>query len=123
MAAHNQFVDYVLELLEPLGPVKAKAMFGGFGIYRHGLMFGLVDNDTLFLKVDASNRADFEAKGLTPFSYNRKGKAVSMSYYQAPHEAIDDAETLCQWAQKAYGATLRAAHKKRGKTREPAHNH
>ncbi len=73
MAVQNEFVAYRLELLKPSGPVKAKAIFGGFGIYRHDLMFGLVARDTLYLKADDKNRADFEARGLVPFTYRTKG--------------------------------------------------
>ena len=112
MAKENEFITFLLELLEPLGSVEAKSMFGGFGIYRQGLMFGLVSQDTFFLKTDDKNRADFEGKGLRPFTYLRKGKELSMSYHQAPPEAMDDAEVLCEWAQKAYDAALRAAQNK-----------
>ena len=115
MAKENEFIAFLLELLEPWGSVEAKSMFGGFGIYRQGLMFGLVSQDTFFLKADDENRADFEGKELRPFTYQRKGKELSMSYYQAPPEAMDNAELLCQWAQKAYDAALRAAQNKRKK--------
>jgi DNA transformation protein len=121
MAAKSEFVTYLLELLEPLGHVSAKALFGGFGIYRDSLMFGLVANDTLYLKVDDKTRADFETKGLSPFTYSRKGKEYSLSYYQAPSEALENPEEIQAWAQKAYDAALRAAQskprKKRGKRR------
>ena len=117
MAGENAFIIYLLELLEPLGSVEAKSMFGGFGIYRHGLMFGLVSQETFYLKADEENRADFEGKGLPRFTYQRKGKELSMSYYQAPPEAMDNAEALCGWAQKAYDAAVRAAQKKPKKKR------
>ncbi len=52
MAAENEFVTYLLELLGPFGSVEAKSMFGGFGVYRDNLMFGLVSQDTLYLKVN-----------------------------------------------------------------------
>lgn len=117
MANHNEFITFLLELLEPMGSVEAKGMFGGFGIYRHGLMFGLVSQDTLYLKADGVNRAEFEEKGLPCFTYERKGKELSMSYYQAPPEALDHSEELCKWARKAYDAALRAARKKPRKKR------
>jgi len=106
MAKENEFVTHLVELLEPLGPVQAKAMFGGFGIYLKGLN----------LKVDEKNRPDYEEKGLGPFTYQRGGKKFAMSYYRAPGEAIDDAHDLCAWAKKAYDAAIRVAgHKKRKK--------
>jgi DNA transformation protein len=112
MGGKSEFVEYLLELLEPFGHVKAKAMFGGFGIYRHDLMFGLVANDSLYLKVDEKSRSEFESKGLSPFVYKMKGKEFSMSYYKAPDEALEDPEEMAQWAQKAYDAAVRAAQKK-----------
>lgn len=113
VAKENEFVEYVLELLGPLGPVKAKAMFGGFGIYRNNLMFGLIADETLYLKADEKTRPEFEAKGLPPFTYEKKGKKYSMSYYQAPEEALEDPEEMAVWAEKAYGAALRANKKKK----------
>jgi DNA transformation protein len=115
MALRSEFVEYLLELLEPFGDVKAKAMFGGFGIYRHDLMFGLVANDSLYLKVDEKSRSEFESKGLSPFVYKMKGKEFSMSYYKAPDEALEDPEEMAQWAQKAYDAAKRAPQRKRMK--------
>ena len=112
MAPESEFVDYLLELLEPFGPVKANSMFGGFGIYLHGLMFGLVSQDIFYLKVDNENRPDFDNRGLEPFTYKRKGEEYSMSYYRAPDQAMDDSAELCKWAQKAYDAAIRGAQNK-----------
>ncbi|MGD8227971.1 MAG: TfoX/Sxy family protein [Desulfobacteraceae bacterium] len=117
MANGNEFITHLLELLEPLGSVEAKSMFGGFGIYRQGFMFGLVSEDTLYLKADEVNRGEFEGKGLPRFTYQRMGKMLSMSYYQVPHEAMDNPEVLCGWAQKAYEAAVRGAQKKSKKKR------
>ena len=113
----NEFVNYLLESLEAFGPVRAQAMFGGFGIFRQNLMFGLVDQDTLYLKADDHNRVDFEAGGLRPFTYKRKGEEVALSYYQAPHQAIDDSEDLCRWAQQSYEAAVRATQTRQKKRR------
>ena len=117
MTNENEFITYLLELLEPLGSVEAKSMFGGFGIYRQGLMFALVSEDTLYLKADDVSHGEFEEVGLPRFTYERRGKALSMSYYQAPPQAMDNAEALCGWAQKAYDAAVRAAQKKPKKKR------
>ena len=84
MAADSQFVGFVVESLRPLGPVGARRMFGGHGIFMHGLMFGLIADDQLYLKVDAGNRAAYEAEGLLPFTYPGKGTPIEMSYREAP---------------------------------------
>jgi DNA transformation protein len=105
----NEFLEYLLELLESFGDIQARAMFGGFGIYRQGLMFGIVEQDALYLKTDDENRPDFESRGMKPFTYKRQGKEIALSYYQVPYEAIDDTEQLCDLAQKAYDAALRSA--------------
>ena len=115
MSAENDFVEYLLESLRPLGSVRAKKMFGGFGIFLDGIMFGLVSRSIFYLKVDEENRQDFESKGLGAFTYTRKGKEYSMSYYEVPYEAMDDAEELCHWASKAHDAAVRVLQKQRGK--------
>ncbi len=116
MARRSEFVDYLLEQLAPLGEVSAKSMFGGWGIYHEGRMFGLVADDTLFLKVDDANRAEFERENLCPFRYDRRDQEVAvMSYYEPPAAAIDDRDLLCTWARKGIEAAARAAQKKPAK--------
>lgn len=105
----NEFVSHVLEMLEPLGPVSARRMFGGYGIYLDRSMFALVADDTLYLKVDDRSRGEFEAAGLEPFRYTKKGKSFQMSYHAAPEDALEDAELLREWARKAVDAAFRAA--------------
>jgi DNA transformation protein len=114
MPKRSEFVDFLLEQLAPLGEVSAKSMFGGWGIYSDGRMFALVANETLYIKVDDGNRADFEREGLQPFRYDRTDREVAvMSYYQPPVPAIDDRELLCNWARKGIEAAARAAEKKK----------
>jgi DNA transformation protein and related proteins len=108
MAQSSEFVEFVLESLQPLGGVSARRMFGGYGIYKDGLMFALVADDQLYLKADEGNRAAFEANGLTAFTYSGRGRPIQMSYYEAPSEGLDDPEILCDWAGQAYAAALRA---------------
>ena len=111
----KEFVLYVVDLLCSIGPVHAKRMFGGYGIYLDGLMFGLIADGVLYLKADDATEKEFEAKGLEAFTYNKKGKEYRMSYYQAPEEALEDGEEMNIWANKAYAVALRAAAKKRKK--------
>ena len=109
----KEFVSYVVELMQSIGPVRAKAMFGGHGIFLEELMFALVTDSVLFLKVDKENESHFKVRGLEVFTYMKKGKEFKMSYYQAPEEVLDEAEEMNYWANLAYSAALRAASKKR----------
>ena len=121
MARKNEFMAYLLELLEPLGSVEAKAMFGGYGVYKQGLMFGLVSDDTFYLKADDKNRGDFESKDMPPFTYKRKAKTLSMSYFQAPPDVMENSDELCEWAIKAYDAAMRAGKGKKKEKRMEDH--
>lgn len=69
MASSTEFADFVVESLQPLGPVVARRMFGGFGIYLDGVMFALIAYDTLYFKVDDGNRPAYEDAGLPHFVY------------------------------------------------------
>jgi DNA transformation protein and related proteins len=103
----NEFVEFVLEGLQPLRGVSARRMFGGWGIYKDGVMFALIAYDQLYLKVDDGNRAAYEDAGLPYFTYGEKGKPIRMPYREAPSEGFDDPEILCAWAREAYAAALR----------------
>ncbi len=118
MAKRNEFVDYLLELVAPAGGITSRAMFGGHGIYRDGLIFGIVIDDVFYLKVDDVNRGEFEARGLEPFLFESKNKAkkVAMSYYQCPEDAMESPAMMREWAHGAVAAALRAAAKKPVKT-------
>jgi DNA transformation protein len=114
VAVSEEYRDYVMELLAPLGAVTPRRMFGGLGIFHDGIMFALVADDTLFFKVDDSNRGDFEAAGASPFSYATKGgRRGVMSYYQAPAEVLEDGDEAVAWAAKAVDVALRAQAAKR----------
>ncbi|NNE93578.1 MAG: TfoX/Sxy family protein [Verrucomicrobiales bacterium] len=110
-SAQEDFVQHLLELLVPFdtdGTVAAKRMFGGHGIFRDGLMFGLVADGVFFLKCDAENQSEFDALDLPPFRFEKKdGKVGVMSYRQCPDEALTRAETMTVWAKSAYAAALR----------------
>ena len=109
---NKEFAYYMTDLMQSVGPVAAKPMFGGYGIFLHGLMFGLIADGVLYLKADAQTQADFTDKGLTAFSYNKKGKLINMSYFQAPEEVLEDSEEMHNWASKAYATARRVAAKK-----------
>lgn len=103
MAASPDFLEFAQELFAPLGGVTTRRMFGGAGLYCRGLMFGLIHDDTIYLKADAETAKAFEARGCGPFTYEGKGKPVQMSYWQMPADLVDDADEAVTWAKTALG--------------------
>jgi DNA transformation protein and related proteins len=104
----GEYLDYLLDLLRPWAPVAGRRMFGGYGIFRDGVMFGLVIRETLYFRTDDGNRAAYEAAGMGPFTYNRAGRVVSLAYHAVPPDLLDGGEDLVLWAESAYAAALRA---------------
>jgi DNA transformation protein len=108
LAVSPAFRRFVLDQLEDLGGVLPRSMFGGIGLYRDGLFFGIVAGDVLYLKVDERTRRDYEAAGMAPFKpyAHRPG---SMQYYAVPVGVLESASELAEWARKAVAVARRAA--------------
>lgn len=112
MAVSPGFREFVVESLERVAPpITARAMFGGVGIYSEGLFFALLDDDTVYLKVDDTNRGDFEAAGTGPFRpFGDSGE--TMQYYELPADLLEDAERLRPWVEKAVEVARRKRKKR-----------
>jgi DNA transformation protein len=115
----SDFIPFVQELLEAWGPVTARRMFGGHGLYHEGLMFAIVMDNRLYLKADDQNRPDFETLGLTPFTYPMKGRDVALSYWSAPDAIFDEPAEAVRWARSAWEAAERG-HLAKAQARERA---
>jgi DNA transformation protein len=117
MPQMDSYVQYTLELLEPLGPVQTRFMFGGWGFYSGGHVFGLIVDGRFYLKTDELTRPAFQAAGCEPWTYDTgKGKGpITMPYFTPPADAADDARELLPWARRAVEAAQRAAAKKKKK--------
>jgi DNA transformation protein len=107
----NESIDYLHEVFDAFGPIRARRMFGGWGIYHDGLMFGLYAAGRLYLKTDAHNVAQFEAAGSEPFTYLQRGKVVKLSYWSAPEIILDERDQARMWGRSAYEAALRSKQK------------
>ena len=99
----SSFVDYVVnDLLNGVEGIRAKAMFGGHGLYKGNIFFGIIVDDELYYKADQSTQKDFKAFGSEPFRYSRKDKkAVTMSYWKLPAQIMDERQDLLTWTEKA----------------------
>lgn len=108
----QELLDHLQDLLRRTrwhGRLKARAMFGGHGLYLDGRMCAIVFSEALYLKTDAVNRAEFIERGLAPFVYLMKGKPMPLSYYQVPAEALEDGAELARWLESAFAAAGRRA--------------
>jgi DNA transformation protein and related proteins len=119
MSSSNDFVDYVIEQLRPFARVTSRRMFGGYGLYADGLFFALIAYDELYLKVDDSNRAEFEQRGCKPFA-PFPDRPVSLSYYNVPADVLDDSDELVRWARAAFSVALMASKAKESKAKRVA---
>ena len=94
-----RFAEDLLPLLQPLGSVSSKKMFGGYGLFQMGKMFGLISSDAeLFLKVGESNRARFQRA--------RSPQHGTMPYFRVPKSVLIDNDKLLDWA----GSAVEVAH-------------
>jgi DNA transformation protein len=100
--------DHLRDLFSAFRPVTVRRMFSGAGIYAEGLIFAIVVDDVIYLKVDDTNQADFEREKLPPFRYTRAGgERAAMSYRRMPDRLYDDPDQLAQWAARAHAAASR----------------
>jgi DNA transformation protein len=107
MPRDDGLLAHLRELLEPLGRITLRAMFGGHGVYCDGVFFALVAEDQLYLKVDALTRDLFAAAGCAPFVYAGQARPIEMSYWSVPDAALDSPEAIEPWARLALAAAAR----------------
>lgn len=116
MSVSKSYRTFVLEQLNRAIPaIRAKAMFGGVGIYAGDVFFALIAADMLYFRADESTRGEFESLGMTPFRPFEEHGPV-MSYYQVPEEILEEPEELRLWAARAIAAA-RAKRRRPGKRR------
>src|SRR5690348_6195249 len=98
----DSFKAFVLDQLSALPDVRAKAMFGAFGIYSDDKFFGILDEGRLFFKTDAQSQTDYTSRGMEPFTYEAKGKKrIAMAYHEVPPDVLENPQELVLWARKA----------------------
>src|SRR3954467_2056835 len=97
MPVTPSYRTFVLEQLNrAVPPVRARAMFGGVGLYAGEVFFALISNDVLYFRTDDATRPEFESLGMTAFRPFDEHGAV-MSYYQLPEEILEEPEVLRRW--------------------------
>ena len=116
MVASDGFAEFLREQLAPLGRVTMRRMFGKTGVFCDGLMFGMVTDNMLYLRVDDHNRVAFkEAESVPPLSYVKRGRTLDLSFWRAPERLFDEPDEFVAWARVALAAARRVA-ARRGRT-------
>ncbi len=111
----DAFALRLSRLLQPLGPVRPRAMFGGWGLFLEDAMFAILVGERLYFKVDPGNLRPFEEAGCAAFTYLRNGRPVALSFREAPAACAEAPETLLAWARLALPAAERARAKRRSR--------
>ena len=57
MGAVDEAIEHARELLDGVGPISARKMFGGAGLYRDGVIFAVIVQGELMLKADPKTPA------------------------------------------------------------------
>ncbi len=109
----DPFVARLVRSLQSLGPVRARAMFGGWGLFLDDAMLAIISGGCLYLKTDAETAGRFDEAGCQAFTYLRRGRSVALSFREAPPGSLDDPEALLAWARLALAAAERALAKRR----------
>lgn len=56
MASKQNFVDFITEQIQNTGIITTKKMFGEYGIYSDGKLFGVICDNKLFIKPTKAGR-------------------------------------------------------------------
>ena len=101
MSVTKSYQTFVLEQLNrAVPPVRARAMFGGVGLYAGEVFFALIADDVVYFRTDATTKPEFEALGMQPFRpFGEDGG--TMRYHQLPEHVLEDPDTLRRWAERA----------------------
>jgi DNA transformation protein len=116
----TDFQAFVDELLAGFGPVRFKRMFGVVGLFAGDVIFGLIDDEAIYLRVDEALRAELEAEGSAPWVYRHRTAPRAVSpYWRLPEAALDDPDAAAAWARKALGVVEAKAAGKKPRRRNP----
>lgn len=97
----DSFKNFVLDQLSALPDLRPRAMFGGHGLYQAGRFFAILFEGRLYFKVNKLSRVAYLKRGMKPFTYEMKGRVMTMNYYEVPPDVLENATELVVWANRA----------------------
>jgi DNA transformation protein len=109
MAVSSDYLQFILEQLHGLGRVHSRRMFGAAGLYCDEIFFGIISDDTLYLRVDEASRGDYTARGMAAFRPYADRPEVSMTYFEVPADVLEDPEELLTWSRRSVATRAASA--------------
>ena len=106
MTTDETYKDQVLDHLAALGEISSRFLFGGHGLYWRDVIFGILFEGRLYLRVDDQSKGDYLPRGMGPFRPNER--ETLKSYFEVPPAVLDDREALLSWAREAIRAGQRS---------------
>jgi DNA transformation protein len=97
----SEFLQYALDLFNPLGRLTSKTLFGGNAILKNNITFAMVFDGSIYLKTNKNTVKKYLDLDSKPLSYKKNNKTISLRYYEIPIEVLDDEDKLMQWAIEA----------------------
>ncbi len=107
MKVSEDYKSYIEEQFLAFGEVDFKKMFGGYGIFREGIMFAMISPGDIFrMRADDKNVGDYQKEGMQQFPSH--GGKKGMPYWDVPVHVLEDRNELKIWANNSFEAALRA---------------
>lgn len=97
------FLEYILyDVFDERDTVSARAMMGGYVVYKEGKVIGLADNEKFYLKGSKETEGWFLERGSRKFSYEKKSKdgkkkIQTMNFFLVPEEVLENREEFRNW--------------------------
>lgn len=104
---NDSFRAFVLDQLSALPGLRARAMFGGHGLYQGEHFFAILFEGRLFFKTDTDSQVEYAARGMPPFTFESEGRVITMQYHEVPPDVLENAAELAAWAQRAVDVAAR----------------
>ena len=95
----HPFIDHVKERFSDVEGFRARAMFGGHGLYLGDSFFAVVDEGRVYFRVTDETRPDYVGAGMKPFE--PWPGHVMPGYYEVPPNVLDDDVLRLEWARRA----------------------
>lgn len=101
MSTTDEFIEYIMDMLEPLEKLTCRRMFGGAIIKSDGVQIGVIIEDQFYFRIQEDMREAYKAHGSKPFHYKKKGEWITVhAWYSAPEEVVEDPRLFLEWAEE-----------------------